>query len=72
MQQGVVRMLNQGRGFGFVRANAEDYFFHMSDCVDDFFELQSGDKVSFEGKQTDRGMRATKIKLLNPKISEPA
>ena len=52
------------RGFGFIAAEGQDkeVFFHSSALVGvSFNELQTGDKVSFDIEQSDKGPRAVNV-----------
>lgn len=63
--QGTVKTVT-GKGFGFIqRENGTDIFYHESSLEGELAErkLQVGDKVEFEIEESDRGPRATKIKL---------
>ena len=61
MEKGVVRTLIVDRGYGFVRASGRDYFFHVSQCGSDFFNMTPGDLVTFETESTNKGTRAINV-----------
>lgn len=61
---GIIRALKFERGFGFIRSEGTDYFFHMSGCKEDFFDLQPGDTVRFHTEETDRGVRAVDVERI--------
>ena len=49
MQQGRIKKIITGRGFGFIELSDEkDIFFHSSDVEGDFKVLEEGDQVTFE------------------------
>lgn len=58
---GKVKMINQDRGFGFIRREGlPDLFFHVTECVskDAFAAINVGDEVLYDvgqGKQGDEG-----------------
>ncbi len=60
---GTIKTLTD-KGFGFitVAGQEKDLFFHSSSLVDvSFTELKTGDTVSFEIEQSDKGPRATNV-----------
>jgi CspA family cold shock protein len=61
MEDGVVRAIKTEKGYGFLRADGRDLFFHMSGCKTDFFELKPGDNVSFEIGESQKGPRAVNV-----------
>lgn len=61
--EGVVKWLSFKRDFGFIRSGGKDYFVHISD-VEGKSKLERGDKVSFEVKETPRGLKALKVKKI--------
>lgn len=67
MAQGKVKTVTD-RGFGFiaVEGSDKDIFYHEKSLTGDLAtrKLQVGDEVSFETEETDRGLNATNIKLL--------
>ena len=66
MKTGVIKTLTD-KGFGFIAPAGEDkdIFFHANSLVNiDFDQLQQGDNVSFEVEETDKGMNATNVNLL--------
>lgn len=64
MTPGKVRRIVADKGFGFIYANGQDYFFHRSACSD-FYKLQEGDFVSFEPTNGPKGPRAENVELVN-------
>jgi CspA family cold shock protein len=63
--QGIVKWFDRNRGFGFIESEGKDYFFHIS-MLEANSKINKGDKVSFEAKESSRGIRAVKVR----KISE--
>ena len=60
--QGVVCKYNGERGFGFVRSESKDVFFHISNCRYDHVAI--GDKVQFMTATTDKGVAATNVRKI--------
>lgn len=58
---GKVKMIDQQKGFGFIRRdNEKDLFFHVTECLskEQFSKMNVGDDVSYgvgEGKRGDEG-----------------
>ena len=62
---GVVKWFDSDRGFGFIIANGEDYFAHVTNVAGDF-EIMEGDEVSFTVATGKNGRRkAVNIRLLS-------
>lgn len=62
--QGVVKWWSRRKGFGFVTAQDQDYFIHISALQKDS-ELQEGDKVYFEPKKSPKGFKAVKVRKID-------
>lgn len=61
---GTIKTLVAGKGFGFIAREGEtkDLFFHSKELVGvTFEELKSGDTVSFEVIDTEKGPAAVKV-----------
>jgi CspA family cold shock protein len=60
MKKGVVKFFNPKAKFGFIITpeSKEEYYVHMKD-VD--FPIQTGDEVTFELKESPRGLQAVKV-----------
>ena len=67
MAQGTVKTVTD-KGFGFISQedSDKDIFYHENSLEGDLAirKLQVGDKVSFEVEQTEKGLNATNIVLL--------
>lgn len=67
MAQGTVKTVTD-RGFGFISTDAsdKDVFYHEKSLTGDLQtrKLRVGDKVSFDVEQTERGMNAANIELI--------
>ena len=68
MQKGVIRRLAKYRGFGFIEVNREqDLFFHRDDVEGVTFDLlREGQSVEFKVSMGSKGLRATKVKVIEP------
>lgn len=62
--KGKVKFFNVEKGYGFIMANNEEYFFHVTN-VDNLDVLETDDVVEFKIKNTNRGQQATHIKKIN-------
>lgn len=64
MATGTIKKVVADRGFGFITADAKDYFFHRNslDSSLDFDRLNGGEKVEFEIEQTQKGPAATRVR----------
>lgn len=60
---GTIKRLVLDRGFGFVKAsNGTEYFFHRSEAVTPYEQLNEGQAVSFEeDPHPQKGPRALKV-----------
>ncbi len=62
--EGVVKFFNRKKGFGFITGDdGQDYFVHFTAIPRGVF-INDNDRVSFEGAQGDRGLKADKIAVL--------
>jgi CspA family cold shock protein len=67
--QGKVKNFNKEKGFGFIRVEAEgaepiDFFFHWSDIVAEGYKaLNQGDAVEFTPVDSEKGKKASQVKL---------
>ena len=62
--EGVVKFFNRKKGFGFITGDdGQDYFVHFTAIPRGVF-INDNDRVSFEGSQGDRGLKADKIAVL--------
>lgn len=60
---GNVKFFNPTKGFGFITAeDGKDYFVHISDLPDGI-TLEEDDAVTFEVEQTEKGLKASNLKL---------
>jgi len=64
---GTIKRINRDRGFAFVtRPHETDIFLHVSGLADrsQFDTLQEGQLVEFEPVESEKGWRATNVRLL--------
>ena len=61
--EGKVKFFNISKNYGFIDDGGMDYFFHVTD-VEGPKLLESGDVVSFESQQEEKGLRARNIQLI--------
>ena len=62
--EGVVRALDQERGFGFIETTGGDIFFHRTAVTDGFENLNVGSRVAFVFGQGDRGSKAESVSAI--------
>ena len=64
--KGKVVRFNPKKGFGFIRADDDkDIFFHYSSLIMDGFKtVNVDDEVEFDLEESDKGLRASNIKIL--------
>jgi len=63
---GIVKMFNKDKGYGFITAeDKKDVFFHYSSIeMEGYKTANQGDKVEFELETSDRGLRANHVKIV--------
>ena len=62
--EGDVKFFNRKKGFGFISGDdGKDYFVHFSAVTPGVF-LRDNDRVSFDGEEDDRGLKAKNVQLL--------
>ena len=61
--EGTVKWFARKKGFGFIESQGKKYFVHISN-IEANSELDKGDKVFFEPKESPRGTRAVKVKKI--------
>ena len=68
--EGRVKWFNRKKGFGFIVGNdGKDAFVHYSDILDKGYKsLYDGDFVSYDTKESPKGLVAINVKKELPKI----
>jgi len=64
---GTVKWFNNDRGYGFILDESEEdeYFVHYSSVdMEGYKTLREKQKVSFELKETDKGIQAVEVTIL--------
>lgn len=63
MKTGTIKFFNDSKGFGFITDTASDkeYFVHITALNGQ--EVKEGDEVTFEVKETPRGLNAVNVSL---------
>ncbi len=66
---GEVKWFSNDRGYGFVTIDGNDtaeYFVHFTSIkIDGYKTLKAGQRVSFELKDTDKGIQATEVVVVD-------
>lgn len=62
---GIVKMYDENRGFGFIKADGKDIFFHISDVKDGSDFISKGIHVKFDMGQNEKGEKACNIEIIN-------
>lgn len=64
--EGKVKSFNKQKGYGFITCEvAEDIFFHYSSLIMDGFKtIDVGAEVEFDLEESEKGKRATNVKVI--------
>lgn len=66
MFEGKVIWFNNEKGYGFIKWENKEVFVHYSNILDTNYKtLVQDEEVSFELRQTDKGLRAANVKSLS-------
>ena len=67
---GKVKWFNNEKGYGFIEyREGEDVFVHYSAIkIDGYKTLNEGDEVRFDLIETDKGLQAKNVELINVKV----
>lgn len=61
--KGTICRYNTGKGFGFIKSDTRDIFFHISNC--NYTDVSVGDYVQFKTITNDKGVMAVELRKLN-------
>ena len=66
MKEGTVKWYSEKKGYGFISTDDNSEFFMHKSAIKDhgFFPLEKSDRVSFETKETNRGVQAVNVRVL--------
>ncbi len=66
MPEGRIKWYNEKKGYGFIESDEKGEIFVHKSGIDDhgFFTLDTNDQVSFEIKNTPRGIQAIKVRKI--------
>jgi cold shock protein len=66
MRTGRVLRFDEARGYGFIapEGGGEDVFVHVNELLDDKSEILPGTPVEFEVTESDRGLKAYAVRVL--------
>lgn len=64
--KGIVKFFNDQKGFGFISPSdgSKDLFFHFTSIKDNNKDIEEGEQVEFDKKETDRGPAAHNIRRI--------
>jgi tetratricopeptide (TPR) repeat protein/cold shock CspA family protein len=62
-EQSVICRYNSEKGFGFIKGNLKDIFFHVSNC--NYRNIAVGDSVRFSTTTTERGLMAVDVRKVD-------
>lgn len=66
MQNGIVKWFNDGKGFGFIASDDNDYFVHFKEIQNKGFKtLKEGDKVLFTAAESPKGLVAKNVTIID-------
>jgi len=49
------------KGYGFIQGDNKEYFFHSTQCVTPFDDLNEGDNIQFNTEESPKGLRAVDV-----------
>lgn len=62
--EGVVKRVNNKKGYGFIESQGKDYFVHRWD-IEANSELEKGDRVSFKVEKAPKGFKAINVRKIS-------
>lgn len=60
-RRGTIKRLVSDKGFGFIKSDGDEFFFHKSATVTDFDRLAEGMQVEFTPTLSPKGPRAEAV-----------
>lgn len=64
MEGKIIRM-QKDKGFGFIKTDGGDHFFHRNACINrDFDSMEIGDQVKFRSVDNAKGLRAEEVEVI--------
>jgi len=63
MNTGTIKFFNATKGYGFIKSDEKEYFFHVTNLVDK--TVSTDDEVSFDLMEGKKGQQATNVRLIN-------
>ncbi|MBS7020492.1 MAG: cold-shock protein [Firmicutes bacterium] len=72
MKLGTIKWFNNEKGFGFIiNDKNEDVFVHYSQIkCDGYKTLSEGDQVKYEEVETDKGLQAHNVEVVNQVVNQ--
>ncbi|MBA7701176.1 MAG: S1 RNA-binding domain-containing protein [Clostridia bacterium] len=68
--EGVVKRVNNKKGYGFIDSQGKDYFVHKWD-IEEKSKLKKGDRVSFKVEKVPQDFKAIRVrKIEESKLNE--
>jgi cold shock CspA family protein len=62
--EGTIKKIVRDRGFGFIRVQGHEIFFHRSGLEElEFESLKEGQSVEFKLERRERGLQAIKVRM---------
>ena len=62
---GIIKKYYDDRGFGFIKADDRDFFFHVSDVVNGTNSIVTGIRVRFDVGSNNKGEKAENVKIIS-------
>lgn len=61
MPTSTIKKIISDKGFGFIKGDPKDYFFHRDACNGQFESLREGQSVTYEIEDNPRGPKAVNV-----------
>ena len=62
---GKIKMFHPNRGYGFIKTDDKEIFFHVSGLIEENKKIEMFEEVEFEIENTDKGDKAINIQRIN-------